>query len=174
MKIELLMQLFIILLIVLMIMYRRRGGLPPRDNSYFRYAVWTGTTVYKGGTLVLISGRAFFCQSPVASTWPQAGLSRDHYIIPRLLIFQSATLFLQDFANKQCLTNRWGPGAFRVGLLFQNQSYHVLHGISKDIPCIYHTYTIHMDEDTICMQWYIPDIYQAYSTGKNRGSRCNS
>ena len=49
---------------------RRRGGLPPRDNSYFQFAAWTGTTVYKGGTLVLLTGRAFFCQSPVASTWP--------------------------------------------------------------------------------------------------------
>jgi hypothetical protein len=28
--------------------------------------------------------------------------------------------------------------------------YNTLYGISKDIPYIYHTYTIHMDEDTIC------------------------
>jgi hypothetical protein len=48
----------------------RDGGLPPRDNSaYFQYAAWTGTTVYKGETLVLPTGRAFrvFCQSPVRS-----------------------------------------------------------------------------------------------------------
>ena len=37
-----------------------------------------------------------------------------------------------------------------------------MYGISKYIPCIYHTYTIHMDEDTIWMvyTWYIPGIYQ--------------
>ena len=39
-----------------------------------------------------------------------------------------------------------------------------MYGISKSryIPCIYHTYTIHMDEDTIWMvyTWYIPGIYQ--------------
>ena len=37
-----------------------------------------------------------------------------------------------------------------------------IHGISQDIPCIYHTYTIHMDEDTICMVYtiHIPGIYQ--------------
>ena len=59
-------------------------------------------TVYKSGTLVLTSGRAFFCQSPVASTWPLAGLSRDHFI-PHLLILQSATLL-----NKVLLTcNAW-------------------------------------------------------------------
>ena len=55
-------------------------------------------TVYKSGTLVLLPGRAFFCQSPVASTWPLAGLSRDHFI-PHLLILQSATLL-----NKVLLT----------------------------------------------------------------------
>ncbi len=47
-----------------------------------------------------------------------------------------------------------------------------IYGISKDhdIPYIYHTYTIHMDEDTICMVYtiHIPGIYQ------NRGSRCTA
>ena len=35
-----------------------------------------------------------------------------------------------------------------------------IHGISKYIPCIYHTYTIHMDEDTIWMVYtrHIPKI----------------
>ena len=49
---------------------RRRGGLPPRDNSYFRFAACTGTTVYKGLTVILSTLPAFFCQSPVASTCP--------------------------------------------------------------------------------------------------------
>jgi hypothetical protein len=43
-----------------------------------------------------------------------------------------------------------------------------LHGISQDIPCsIYHTYTIHMDEDTICMVYtiHIPGIYQKIRVG---------
>ena len=30
----------------------------------------TEPTVYKSLTVILTSGRAFFCQSPVASTWP--------------------------------------------------------------------------------------------------------
>ncbi len=30
----------------------------------------TEPTVYKSLTVILVSGRAFFCQSPVASTWP--------------------------------------------------------------------------------------------------------
>ncbi len=40
-----------------------------------------------------------------------------------------------------------------------------MYGISKDIPYIYHTYTIHMDEDPIFMVYtndtiHIPYIYQ--------------
>ena len=37
-----------------------------------------------------------------------------------------------------------------------------MYGISKDIPYIYHTYTIYMDEDPICMVYtiHIPYIYQ--------------
>jgi hypothetical protein len=44
--------------------------------SLFSEALETGPTVYKNGTLVLISGRAFFCQSPVVSARPLARLSR--------------------------------------------------------------------------------------------------
>ena len=37
-----------------------------------------------------------------------------------------------------------------------------MYGISKDIPYIYHTYTIHMKDNTICMVYtiHIPCIYQ--------------
>ena len=37
-----------------------------------------------------------------------------------------------------------------------------MYGISKDIPYIYHTYTIHIYQDTICMVYtiHIPGIYQ--------------
>ena len=60
--------------------------------SLFSEALDTGTTVYKSGTLILVESslRAFFCQSPVASTWPWAGLSRDHFIQHRLIL-ESAT-----------------------------------------------------------------------------------
>ena len=49
---------------------RRRGGLPQRDNSYFRFAACTGTTVYKSLTVELSSACPLISQSPVASTWP--------------------------------------------------------------------------------------------------------
>ena len=70
----------------------RRGGCLREDNSYCCWDRNWG----KGLTVILVSGRAFFCQSPVASTWPLAGLSRDHFI-PRLLIssLQSATLLFR-------------------------------------------------------------------------------
>ena len=78
---------------------------------------WTGTKVYKSLTVEYRSGRAFFCQSPVASTWPWAGLSRDHFI-PHLLILESATLL-----NKVLLTSN---GWKNFQLLFRYQKYHLM------------------------------------------------
>ena len=89
--------------------------------SLLSEALETGPTVYKSGTLVLVPGRAFFCQSPVVSARPLAGLSRDHFI-PRLLILQSATLL-----NKLLLTsNGWMALWGTFGLLFRYHFHHVM------------------------------------------------
>ena len=96
---------------------RRRGGLPPRDNSYIRYSActvqkWKARFGIKTSVLLPISSR-FNLAIGWALTWSLYTAPPD---------FAKCNAFLQDFANKQCLTNRWGA----FGLLFQNQSYHVL------------------------------------------------
>ncbi len=51
----------------------RCGGLHPRDNSYCWYSVldWDYSVQRFINLMVkLVSGWVFFCQSPVASTWP--------------------------------------------------------------------------------------------------------
>ena len=100
---------------------RRRGGLPPRDNSYFQYfgldwdysvQRWNSRPDIRTSVLLPISSR-FNLAIGWALTWSLYTAPPD---------FAKCNAFLQDFANKQCLTNRWGA----FGLPFENQSYHVL------------------------------------------------
>ena len=57
---------------------RRRGGLPPRDNSYFRFAACTEPTVYKSLTGILSTRCPLIFQSPTLQTGHRLG---SHVII---------------------------------------------------------------------------------------------
>ena len=92
----------------------RHGGLPPRDNSYcwnsvldWDYSVQSsiipnGQTELSTSVLLPISSR-FNLAIGWALTWSLYTAPPD---------FAKCNTFLQDFANKQCLMNRWG--AFRL------------------------------------------------------------
>ena len=93
----------------------RRGGLPPRDNSYcwnsvldWDYSVQSsiipnGQIGIRTSVLLPISSR-FNLDIGWALTWSLYTAPPD---------FAKRNAFLQDFANRQCLTNRWG--AFGLG-----------------------------------------------------------
>jgi hypothetical protein len=98
------------------------------DNSFCCWDQYLG----ESGTLVLLTGQAFFCQSPVASTWPWAGLSRDHFI-QHLLILESATSL-----NKVLLTsNCWKY----FQLLFRYQKYCLMFMLSYIFMYMVHTHS---------------------------------
>ena len=99
---------------------RRRGGLHPRDNSYCWNSVldWD----YSVQSSIIPNGQIGIRTSvllPISSRFNLAigwALTWSLYTAPP--DFAKCNAFLQDFANKQCLTNRWGA----FGLPFQNQS----------------------------------------------------
>ena len=94
---------------------RRRGGLPPRDNSYCWNPVlhWD----YSVQSPIIPNGQIGAWTSvllPISSRFNLAigwALTWSLYTAPP--DFAKCNAFLQDFANKQCLTNRWG--AFGLG-----------------------------------------------------------
>jgi hypothetical protein len=70
----------------------------PRVNDNLQ----TCPTVYKSGTLVEVTPRAFFCQTPDASLDHGVGLSRD-ISDPATHHFAKRNGFRESFSNTQCL-----------------------------------------------------------------------